>query len=54
MTSWTRFQASSPVVRIESSDVGEPVWRDEVFGPVVAVMAFDDEEGAGEVEELSD
>ena len=31
---------------VESSDTGEAVWREEVFGPVVAVMAFDDEEEA--------
>ena len=29
-----------------SSSTDEPVWREEVFGPVVAVMAFDDEEEA--------
>jgi betaine-aldehyde dehydrogenase len=32
-----------PATVVESSDVAEPVWREEVFGPVVAVMAFDDE-----------
>jgi signal transduction histidine kinase len=30
----------------ESRDVADPVWREEVFGPLVAVMAFDDEEQA--------
>src|SRR3954452_21166862 len=30
----------------ESPDVAEPVWREEVFGPLVAVMAFEDEEEA--------
>lgn len=29
-----------------STDTSEPIWREEVFGPVVAVMAFDDEEEA--------
>ena len=28
---------------MESGSTQEPVWREEVFGPVVAVMAFDDE-----------
>ena len=32
-----------PATVVESKDVAEPVWREEVFGPVVAVMAFDDE-----------
>ncbi len=32
-----------PATVVESQDVAEPVWREEVFGPVVAVMAFDDE-----------
>ena len=31
---------------VESTDVAEPVWREEVFGPLVAVMAFDDEDEA--------
>lgn len=31
---------------IESTSTDEPVWREEVFGPVVAVMAFDDEDEA--------
>jgi acyl-CoA reductase-like NAD-dependent aldehyde dehydrogenase len=35
-----------PPTVIESTSVDEPVWRDEVFGPVVAVMAFDDEDEA--------
>jgi betaine-aldehyde dehydrogenase len=35
-----------PATVVESKDVAEPVWREEVFGPVVAVMAFDDEEEA--------
>jgi betaine-aldehyde dehydrogenase len=35
-----------PATVVESKDVSEPVWREEVFGPVVAVMAFDDEEEA--------
>jgi betaine-aldehyde dehydrogenase len=32
-----------PATVVVSQDVAEPVWREEVFGPVVAVMAFDDE-----------
>jgi betaine-aldehyde dehydrogenase len=35
-----------PATVVESRDVTEPVWREEVFGPVVAVMAFDDEDEA--------
>jgi acyl-CoA reductase-like NAD-dependent aldehyde dehydrogenase len=35
-----------PPTVVESSSTDEPVWRDEVFGPVVAVMAFDSEEEA--------
>ena len=35
-----------PPTVVESRDTSEAVWRDEVFGPVVAVMAFDDEEEA--------
>jgi betaine-aldehyde dehydrogenase len=35
-----------PATVVESTDVAEPVWREEVFGPVVAVMAFDDEDEA--------
>lgn len=31
---------------VESRSTKEPVWREEVFGPVVAVMAFDDEDEA--------
>jgi acyl-CoA reductase-like NAD-dependent aldehyde dehydrogenase len=35
-----------PPTVVESTDTDEAVWREEVFGPVVAVMAFDDEEEA--------
>ncbi|MBF4767983.1 aldehyde dehydrogenase [Nocardioides agariphilus] len=35
-----------PPTVVESKATDEPVWREEVFGPVVAVMAFDDEEQA--------
>ncbi|HEX4688902.1 MAG TPA: aldehyde dehydrogenase family protein [Nocardioides sp.] len=35
-----------PAMVTEATDVAEPVWREEVFGPLVAVMAFDDEEEA--------
>jgi acyl-CoA reductase-like NAD-dependent aldehyde dehydrogenase len=35
-----------PAMVVESSGVAEPVWREEVFGPLVAVMAFDDEDEA--------
>jgi acyl-CoA reductase-like NAD-dependent aldehyde dehydrogenase len=35
-----------PPAVVESRDTGEPIWREEVFGPVVAVMPFDDEEQA--------
>jgi betaine-aldehyde dehydrogenase len=32
-----------PPTVVESTSTDEAVWREEVFGPVVAVMAFDDE-----------
>ena len=35
-----------PPMVVESRDTAEPIWREEVFGPVVAVMPFDDEEHA--------
>ncbi len=35
-----------PPTVVESASTEEPVWREEVFGPVVAVMPFDDEEHA--------
>jgi acyl-CoA reductase-like NAD-dependent aldehyde dehydrogenase len=35
-----------PPMVVESRDTGEPIWREEVFGPVVAVMPFDSEEHA--------
>ena len=35
-----------PAMVTEAKDVAEPVWREEVFGPLVAVMAFDDEDEA--------
>ncbi len=35
-----------PPTVIESTSTEEDVWRDEVFGPVVAVMPFDDEDDA--------
>ena len=35
-----------PPTVVESTSTDEPVWREEVFGPVVAVMAFDSEEEA--------
>jgi betaine-aldehyde dehydrogenase len=35
-----------PPTVVESGSTQEAVWREEVFGPVVAVMAFDDEEHA--------
>ncbi|MGI8522941.1 MAG: aldehyde dehydrogenase family protein [Nocardioides sp.] len=35
-----------PPTVVESRDPAEAIWREEVFGPVVAVMAFDDEEHA--------
>ncbi|MGC4111890.1 MAG: aldehyde dehydrogenase family protein [Nocardioides sp.] len=35
-----------PAMVTETSDTSETVWREEVFGPLVAVMAFDDEEHA--------
>jgi acyl-CoA reductase-like NAD-dependent aldehyde dehydrogenase len=35
-----------PPTVVESKSTTEAVWREEVFGPVVAVMAFDDEDEA--------
>ncbi len=35
-----------PPTVVESHDTRELIWREEVFGPVVAVMPFDDEEHA--------
>jgi acyl-CoA reductase-like NAD-dependent aldehyde dehydrogenase len=35
-----------PPTVVESRSTGEDVWREEVFGPVVAVMPFDDEDEA--------
>ncbi len=35
-----------PPTVVESRSTDEPVWREEVFGPVVAVMPVDDEEHA--------
>ncbi len=35
-----------PPTVVESASTDEAVWREEVFGPVVAVMPFDDEEHA--------
>ena len=35
-----------PPTVVESTSTDEAVWREEVFGPVVAVMPFDDEEAA--------
>jgi acyl-CoA reductase-like NAD-dependent aldehyde dehydrogenase len=35
-----------PPTVVESTSTDEPVWREEVFGPVVAVMPFDDEDEA--------
>jgi betaine-aldehyde dehydrogenase len=35
-----------PAMVTETTDVSDPVWQEEVFGPLVAVMAFDDEEHA--------
>ncbi|MEP6817091.1 MAG: aldehyde dehydrogenase family protein [Marmoricola sp.] len=35
-----------PPVVVESRSTDEAVWREEVFGPVVAVMPFDDEDDA--------
>jgi betaine-aldehyde dehydrogenase len=32
-----------PAMVTEAKDVDEPVWREEVFGPLVAVMPYDDE-----------
>jgi betaine-aldehyde dehydrogenase len=38
-----------PPTVVESRSTDEPVWREEVFGPVVAVMPFDDEAHAVEL-----
>ncbi|WP_310527165.1 aldehyde dehydrogenase family protein [Nocardioides sp.] len=35
-----------PPTVVLADDPSMPIWREEVFGPVVAVMAFDDEEEA--------
>jgi acyl-CoA reductase-like NAD-dependent aldehyde dehydrogenase len=35
-----------PPMVTETTEVTEPVWQEEVFGPLVAVMAFDDEDEA--------
>jgi betaine-aldehyde dehydrogenase len=35
-----------PPTVVESHSTGEAVWREEVFGPMVAVMPFDDESDA--------
>ena len=35
-----------PAMVTETDDTTEAVWQEEVFGPLVAVMAFDDEEHA--------
>jgi len=35
-----------PPTVVESTSTDEEVWREEVFGPVVAVMGFDDEDEA--------
>jgi len=36
----------SPPTVVVTSDTSVPVWREEVFGPIVAVMPFDDEADA--------
>jgi betaine-aldehyde dehydrogenase len=35
-----------PAMVTEAKDVNEPVWQQEVFGPLVAVMPFEDEDEA--------
>ena len=53
-TSRSAFTGSVPDVRgfwvpptvVLADDPRQPIWREEVFGPVVAVMPFDDEEDA--------
>ncbi|MFC5676157.1 aldehyde dehydrogenase family protein [Aeromicrobium endophyticum] len=43
-----------PPTVVLSDDPGERIWREEVFGPVVAVMPFDDEAHAVELANDSD
>ena len=45
VTARTPMPGPAPTV-VESRSTTEPVWRDEVFGPVVAVLPFDDEDEA--------
>ena len=43
-----------PPTVVLADDTTAPIWRDEVFGPVVAVMPFDDEAHAVELANDSD